>query len=302
MGRPFRDLRVFAVALLLLAGCATTENASPQEGRVILRAGTSATGGEMPKMSPGPEIRRLAVLAPAFDPFWHAVWLNPDRKGSPGGGAYAGLLTGVLIVQSVPVLIGFWPAAVGVVAGTTALGALGAQLDPAAHAKIASDDRSALVQAALDLAPDRLLRQSAAEALARRLGQAPLSIPWYPTWGPDTPGTDALADALGKGADGILDITLEAFGLAMGEEADTFGVFLRVRACLVEPASGGLRYERILEHGPGRPLTGLPRPTTYTLDFLALDQGRVLRHEMQETIRRMARILAEDPALPVRRR
>jgi hypothetical protein len=49
-------------------------------------------------------------------------------------------------------------------------------------------------------------------------------------------------------------------------------------------------------------LTGFPAPTTYTLDFLALDQGRVFRHEMQETIGRMARILAEDPALPVGRR
>jgi hypothetical protein len=242
------------------------------------------------------------MLAPAFDPLRQALWLNPDRKGSPMGGAYSGLLTGAMIVQTVPMLIGFWPAAIGVVAGTTALGALGAQLDTGSYAKIGSDDRGTLVQAALDLAPDRLFRSAVSEALARRLGQAPLSVPWYPTWGPDTLGTDGLADALGAGADGVLDITVEAFGLAMGEEADTFGVFLRVRTCLVEAASGELRYERILEHGPGRPLTGLPRPSTYTLDFLALDQGRVFRYEMQETIGRMAGILAADPALPVGRR
>jgi len=251
---------------------------------------------------PGPEIRRLAVLAPAVDPAWHAVWLNPDRKGSPARGAYAGFLTGALIVQSAPVLIAFWPAAVGVIAGTTALSALGAQLEPTTLAKTAPDDRSALIQAALDLAPDRLLRTALAEALATRVGRPPLSLPWYSTWGPDTPGTDALADALGSGADGVLDVTLEAFGLAMGEEADTFGVFLRVRARLLESASGGLRYERVLEHGPGQPIAGLPRSGAYTLDFLAMDQSRVFRQEIQETVRRMARVLAEDPALPIVRR
>jgi len=302
MARPFRKLFALALALLFLVGCATTESTSPQEGHVILRAGTSASGGGTPMVVPGPEIRRLAVLAPAVDPAWHAVWLNPDRKSSPGEGVYAGFLTGALIVQSVPVLIGFWPAAVGVIAGTTAIGALGAQLDATTHAKMAPDDRKGLMQAVLDLAPDRLLRQSVAEALGTRIGRPPLSLPWYPTWGADTPGTDALADAQGKGADGVLDVTLEAFGLAMGEEADAYGVFVRVRARLLEPVGGGLRYERILEHGPGRPIAGLPRSAAYTLDFLAMDQARVLRQEMQETVGRMARILAEDPALPIVRR
>lgn len=108
-------------------------------------------------------------------------------------------------------------------------------------------------------------------------------------------------DAREQGADGVLNVSLEAFGLAMGEEADTFGVFVRVRAQLVEPARGGILYDRVLEHGPGRPLRGLPRPVNYSLEFLSVDQARVFRQEIQDIIVRMARVVAEDPALPLAR-
>ena len=46
-------------------------------------------------------------------------------------------------------------------------------------------------------------------------------------------------------------------------------------------------------------MPGMPKPNAYTLEFLALDQARVFRHEMREVIGRMAAILAKDPALPV---
>jgi hypothetical protein len=248
---------------------------------------------------PGREIRRLAVLVPGVDPAWRVGWLEAKKKTQGAGGAYSGLLTGLFLVQSVPFLIGFWPAAVGVLAGTTAMGAFGAQFEPQTFVKMAADDRGTIVQAATDLNPDRLLRESTAAALAARTGRPPLSLLWHPTSGPDTPGTDPLADARGQGADAVLNVSLEAFGLAMGEDTETFGVFVRVRAQLVESAGGGLRYERVLEYGPGRPLTGMPRPATYSLEFLALDQARVFRHEMREAIGRVARIVAADPALPL---
>jgi len=294
-----RDVFTFTLLAALLAGCASTETGIPQEGRVVLQAGAAPSGSPSVVVVPGRQIRRLAVLVPGVDPVWRVGWREAKKETQGAGGAYSGLMTGLMIVQSVPFLIGFWPAAVGVVAGTTAMGAFGAQFEAQAFTKMTTDDRGTIVQAATDLNPDRLLRQSTAAALAARMGGPPLALLCYPTYGPDTPGTDPLADARGQGADGVLNVSLEAFGLAMGEDTDTFGVFVRIRAQLVESAGGGLRYERVLEYGPGRTLLGLPRPAAYSLEFLALDQARVFRHELQQVIARMARIVAEDPALPL---
>lgn len=302
MGRPFRDVLTSALAGLLLEGCASTGEVRPQEGQAVFQAGALPAGPPSAQIVAGPEIRHLALLVPAFDPTWNAAWTGGDRE-KPGGqrGGFAGFVTGLAIVQSVPVFLLVWPAAVGIVAGTTAMGALGQQVDSGALVDMDARDRQALLEAATTLRPDRLLRESLAKALATRMGRPPLSLPWYPPWGPDTPGTDPLADARGQGADGVLDLAVEAFGLAVGDEADTVGVFVRVRARLVGSASGGLRYERILEHGPGRPLAGLPRPPVHTVDLMAFDQARVFRQEAQEMIVRMARLLAEDPALPLGR-
>jgi hypothetical protein len=240
------------------------------------------------------------MLVPGTDPAWRAGWTEGDAKTKPGAaGAYSGLMTGLMIVQAVPFFVTFWPAAVGIVAGTTALGAFGSQLEDPTFGKMAADDRATILQAVADLRLDYLLRERTAAAITDRTGRPVVSVPWYATQGPETPGTDPLADARGQGADGILNVSLEAFGLAMGEDPETFGPFVRVRVQLVESARGGLRYDRILEHGPGRPLRGLPRPATYTMEFLAMDRARVFRQEMQDVIARMARVVADDPALPL---
>jgi hypothetical protein len=207
-----------------------------------------------------------------------------------------------MFVNTIPVTFLAWPIAAGMLAGTTAMGALGEHLDTGPFAQMDVADRAALLEAAALLRPDRLLREATLQALAARTGRSPLVLPWYPALGPDTTGTNPLADAQAQGIDGVLDLTVEAFGLAMGEEADTFGVFVRVRAQLFEPATQGLRYDRVLEYGPGRPLAGLPRPSTHTVEFLGIDQGRVFRHEMREVIARMARVIVEDPALPLGQR
>ena len=301
MGKLIRDVLTCALMAVLLAGCASTESVGPKEGQAVLQAGAAPHGSSDTVIVPGEVIRRLAVLVPGTDPAWQAGWLEVDKNMPGAKGAYTGLMTGLMIVQSVPFFLGFWPAAVGVVVGTAAMGALGAQFDSVAFGKLAADDRAMILQAVADLRLDHLLRESTTAALASRTGRPPLQILWFSTWGADTPGTDPLVEARAQGADGVLNVSLEAFGLAMGEENDTFGVFVRVRAQLVEPAGGRIRYDRVLEHGPGRPLRGLPPPTTYTLEFLSVDQARVFRHEMQDVIARMARVVAEDPALPVAR-
>lgn len=301
MGRPFRDLLTLALAAVLPAGCAPSESVQPMEGRVVLRAGGGPAGPSGGAILPGPAFRHVVILVPGVQPAWQVGWVDTgtSAKQPGGGGMYAGFLTGLVAVQSVPYLLAFWPAALGVVAGSTAMGALGAQLDSTSFSRMTADDRETIARTAPALGLDPLLRERTAAALAARTGQALRRLPWYPTYGPDTPGTNPLADARGESADGVLNVWLEAFGLAMGEEPETFGVFARARAQLVDAYGGGLRYERVLEYGPGRPLPGLPRPAAYTLEFLALDEARVFRHEMQEVIGRMAGLLAADPALPV---
>ncbi|MBI4572318.1 MAG: hypothetical protein HY713_03415 [candidate division NC10 bacterium] len=299
MGRPIRDALTFALAALLLAGCASTQEARPQEGQVVFRAGSAGAQRAGSGAAAGSAVRRVALLVPAYEHAWQAAWVESGHSTPGMGGGTTGFVTGLAILQAFPVLLLTWPAAVGVVAGMTAAGALGAQMDGGTLARIDLRDRLALLEAAVALQPERLLRQSVSEGLMARMGRRPLALPWYPTWGPDTPATDPFADARDLGADGILDLAVEAFGLAMGEDADTFGIFVRVRARLIEPVGGGVRFERVLEYGPGRPLAGWPRPAAYTVDLLAVDQARVFRHEMREVLLRVARVLAEDPALPV---
>lgn len=301
MDRRVRDALASVLVSLLLTGCASTGPVQTQEGQIALRAGAAGPGAAPAGVIAGPAILHPAVLEPASDAAWQVVWVETGGKGAGGGGqgTYAGLLTGLGFIRAVPMAVMTWPVAAGIIVGMAALGTVGELWDPGTFTEMDAGDRMALLEAAAVLQPERLLRESTAEALAARMGGSPFAIPWYAGWGPDTPGNDPLADARERGADGLLDVFVEAFGLAVGEEADTFGVFARVRARLLEPASARLRYERVLEYGPGRPLAGLPRPATHTLAFLTVDSARVFRYEMREAIVRMARILAEDPALPL---
>jgi hypothetical protein len=299
MGRGFEKILTSTLAALLLVGCATTEEAPSQEGRAIFQAGGAASSPLDVVVVPGPAIRQVAFPIPTPETAWQAEWLEPDKKGITGKGALSGLMTGLGFIQMVPASMIAWPVAAGVLAGGVAMGLLGEDLEPSVVAKLDVGDQEALREAAATLQPDRLLRQAVAAELAVRTGRPALFVSWQPAQGPDTPGTDPLAEAQKAGADGVLDLTVEAFGLAIGEDAISHGIFIRVRAKLIEVGSGRLRYERVLQHGPGGPMPGIPKPNTYTLEFLALDQARVFRYEMRDMIGRLAAILAKDPALPV---
>lgn len=299
-GRHIRAVLASILTPMLLVGCAHTEQARPEEGRVFFRVGATATGTSTAQAGGGPSLQRLGMLTPTFDPAWQAAWVEGDAKKKSGGeGAVSGFVTGITILQVVPIVFLTWPAAVGVVVGATALGALGQHLDNAPLGYVGIEDRATLLAAAASLHPDRLLRDAVANRLTDLTSRPPIPILWYPTWGPDTVGTDPLADARNQGADGLLELAAEAFGLAAGEDEKTFGVFIRIRARVVDPAGGGLRYERVLEYGPGQRLPGVPPADAYSVEFLAVDQARVFRQQVQVAIDRMARALAEDPALPL---
>ncbi len=287
---------------LFFTGCAPVAQQRQAEGQVVFRAGIQRADAGADPSIPGPFLRRVAILIPAYEPARTADWVQADRKGSGGGGAMVGLGVGMTILQSTPLLLLTWPAAVGVMAGTSLLGAVGEATGDTPFAAIDAADQASLSEVANRLRPEPWLRQDVREALARRMGEPPVDLRWYPSLGPDTPGTDPLADARQQGIDGLLNLVVESFGLAAGDDAGSFGAYVRIRSQWIETATGRIRYERVLEYGPGRAMPGLPRAADYTLGLLAMDQGLVFRQEVRQAIAGLARILVQDPTLPIARK
>ncbi len=295
-------LRRGLTALLVVAlgaGCASTDKGPPPEGRVILQTGSAEAETPPPTIVPGPVLRRPALLVAGYEPGRQAAWIEGERKGDMMAGAQAGMTAGMAFTQMVPMFVTAWPIAAGLIGGMTLMGLLGVQFDNSTLASLDPQDRTLLAEAATRVQPNQVLQETAADRLARRVGRPPILVVWQPTLGADTSGTDPLADARDRGADCVMNLIVERFGLAHGSEEDTYGIFVRVRAQLVEPQEGRLRYERIVDYGPGHPVAGLPAPRAHLFEFLALDEARPFRHELREMVMRLAVLLVEDPALPL---
>jgi hypothetical protein len=295
-------MRWFLAGLLAAGfgtGCASTEKGPPPEGRTIFQAG--GTGAEVPPPTilPGPVLHRPALLVAGYEPGQQAAWIEAERKGDVMAGAQAGLTSGIAFAQMMPMFVSAWPIAAGVLGGMTLMGILGVQFDNSSFPRLDPQDRAILVEAATRVQPSQVLNEAAASRLTRRIGRPPVVVLWHPTLGADTSGTDPLAEARERGADSVMNLIVERFGLAHGQDEDTYGIFVRVRAQLVESREGRLRYERIVDYGPGSPVVGLPAPRAHLLEFLALDEARVFRHELREMLVRVTILLAEDPALPL---
>ncbi len=292
-----------ACSVLLLAilgvACAGPTPSRDSEGTPVFRAGQAGPAPEAAMTSPGPTLDRLGVLLPGDDPTRQAAWVTRDPGRSAGSGTATGFTTGVGIIMGAPVILLFWPAAVGVVVGSTILGAAGEISQDPSQYRIAPPDRAAILEATTGLRANRLLQTSMAEALQVRTGRAVVLVPVREAQSPETSGGDPLVEARRQELDGWLDVRVEALGLAAGAEPETFGVFLQVRARIVEARDGRLRYERVLSYGPGQPVEGLPRPASYSLAFLAVGQASVFRYEVTQALGQIARHLAADPALPI---
>jgi hypothetical protein len=287
------------LVLALGAGCASTEKGPPPEGQVILQAGGTQADAPPVTIAPGPVLHRPALLVAGYEPGRQANWIEGEQKPDIMAGAQAGMTAGMAFTQMVPMFVAAWPIAAGLIGGMTLMGVLGVQFDNSALARLDPQDRTLLAEAATRVQPNQVLQEAAADRLARRLGQRPIQVVWQPTLGADTLGTNPLADARERGADSVLNLVVERFGLARGQEEDTYGIFVRVRAQLVEPREGRLRYERIVDYGPGHLVPGLPAPRAHLFEFLALDEARPFRHELREMVGRVAGLLADDPALPL---
>ena len=296
-----RLVRLFVLPPLigaLLLGCGNS--APARRGDVAFRSGSPA-GESGTRVVEGPALRRPGVLVPVYAPTWQSAWLDKTAAHPVIQGATAGMLTGLAIVQVAPVALMFWPAAAGILVGATAMGMVGGAQPEPPNPLMPLSDRRVIAEATAALRPDQLFRDAMARALAERTG-APLPVvDWLQTWGPDTVGTDPLAEARARGLDGVFEFTLEGIGLAVDDEPEMFGVFAQVRVRALDARDGAVRYERVLSYGPGQPVDGFPKPDTHTVEMLAINDGLVYRHIAGETLRRLARLLAEDPALPLAR-
>ncbi|MFB3818498.1 MAG: hypothetical protein ACE147_12590 [Candidatus Methylomirabilales bacterium] len=294
-------MRAALLGLLVAAlapGCGGSGPARPPEGSLAFSAG--GVQAEQPaRVVPGPAFRRPGLLVPGADPAWQSAWLDKTREAPALTGATVGFRAGLSVLMAAPAALIFWPAAAAVVGGAAVLGATGALAEGDASAqRMSPPDRQVIAQATATMQAHRRLRESLALALARRTGGAWPGVPQAPAHGPDT-GAAFLAEAKRRGLDGLLECSLEAIGLAAGPDRETYGVFAQVRLRALDGGDGRLRYERVLSYGPGRPVEGLPPAEIYTIEMLAMDQGRVYRHLAAETLRRMAGLLAADPALPL---
>jgi hypothetical protein len=284
---------------MALDGCGDTRPARQPEGSVAFSASSAPQTENLTYTLPGPPFQHPGMLVPSQEQPRHPVWVDENQEDPLLKGATAGMTTGVGFMMITPMAMAFWPAAVGIVAGSVAMGMLGvAQSDPADE-RLSPPDQAVIIAATKEVQPDRLLRESLREALRSRARDSLPTILWQQAGGVEADGTDPLADALSRGLDGLLECAIEALGLAAGDERDIFGVFIQVRIRALNARDGKVRYERVLRYGPGQTVAGLPRPDFHTVEFFATDQGRVYRQVTSDAIRRIARVLAEDPALPL---
>ncbi len=296
---PTQQALVLLLTAILLAGCGDTRPARQPEGTVAFRSGSGPASAGRSFVSPGSPFQRSGMLVPAHQQTWQAEWIEEDREHPLLQGATTGITTGLGLLMITPMAVLFWPAAAGIVVGSTAMGMLGATQGQSADLRLSAPDRTVIVEATKKLEPDRLFREAMEQALRRRTGEPLPAVTWRTPEGPDTAGIDPLAEARARGLDGVLDFAIDALGLAAGEERDTFGVFVQVRVRALDARDGQLRYDRVLSYGPGHTVAGLPRSDFHTVEFLAADQGRVYRQVASDAIRRLARVLAEDRQLPV---
>jgi hypothetical protein len=296
--RRARTPLVVLMVAAVLVGCGDTRPARQPEGSLAFRTGSGPQSDNQTFTIPGPPFQHPGMLSPAHEPAWQSTWVETDQEHPLLRGASTGMTTGVGFLMIVPMAVTFWPAAVGIMVGSTAMGLLGVASADSTDVRMSPADRTVIAEATARLQPDRMFRASMGEALRRRAGSSMPVVVWHQALSAET-GTDPLAQARQQGLDGVLDFAVDAIGLAAGEERDTFGIFLQARVRALDTRDGRLRYERVLAYGPGRAVEGLPWAEFHTLEFLAADRGRVFRQVASDAISRIARALAEDPQLPL---
>lgn len=211
-GTPFwasRSSRLCLVALLvptLLAGCEVARPTRQPEGTIAFQGGSSLQAANQTHVVPGPPFQRPGMLTPTRQQAWKSEWVEPDKKEHPMmRGASAGMTTGIGLLLITPMAATFWPAAVGIMAGSIAAGMLGGSLAGNGDVRMSPPDQAVILAATEKLQPERLLRESFEQALSRRSAAPLATVAWDSTQGPDTTATDPLVDVRDRQLDGVVE-------------------------------------------------------------------------------------------------
>ncbi len=213
-----RILPVLLLAVAALVGCGDTRPARQPEGSVAFHTGSGPQAENLVYTLPGPPFQHPGMLAPSQEQPRQSVWVDEDQEHPLLKGATAGMTTGIGFMMVTPMALTFWPAAVGIVVGSTAMAMLGVAQSDSADVRLSPPDQTVIVAATKEVQPDRLLRESLRQALRNRARDALPIVLWQLAGGVESDGTDPLAEARARGLDGFLECAVEALGLAAGEE------------------------------------------------------------------------------------
>jgi len=164
-------LLVPLLAATLLVDCGDTRPGRQPEGTVAFRSGSGPESASQSYVVPGPPFGHPGMLVPAHEQAWQAAWTEEDREHPLLQGATTGMTTGLGFLMITPMAAAFWPAAVGIVVGSTAMGMLGVTQTTSTDVRLSPPDRAVIVEATKKLQPDRLFREVMEQALRGRTGE-----------------------------------------------------------------------------------------------------------------------------------
>ncbi len=297
---PRRVLAAVSGLALLAQSCAgsiTTPNF--REGEEVLRAAPQGAGlrPAEPLKTTEP-IRTLAILTvgddAAYLPNWNPRTAFSDATGREGMGV--GFISGLNLLSMLPLFVATPPVIGGLIGLATAVGGIaGAAQAGQGHWKPTADHMA--LEAALGrLRPQAEVRDRFREEV-ERITRGPAPVVARPADEPKTQPADYAALAKGAGADAVADLRVVAFGLAGGDMAFSLGVFAGVRARVFRAADGLLIYDKVIAQNQDVPLPDAPPPGSYTMELMAMDDGRVFRHEIAQALKAIAHTIATDPDL-----
>jgi hypothetical protein len=269
------------------------------EGEQVMRAapqGPEPSAAE-PLKSAEP-IRTLAVLTAGdevvFVPNWDPRTAYSDPTVREGMGV--GFLTGMNLISLLPLFVAT-PVVVGGLLGlATAVGGIaGATQAGQGHWKPTADQK-AMENALGRMRPQADVRERFREEV-QGIVRGPAPAVAQPAAGPNGQPVDYAALAKDAGADAVADLRIVAFGVAGGEMIFSLAVFAGVRARVFRASDGALIYDKIIAQSTEAPLPDSPPPSSYTMELLAMDDGRVFRHEVGQALKAIAHAIATDPDL-----
>ncbi len=279
------------------AGSITTPVFS--EGEPVMRAAAPdagpAPGGALKSAE---RIRTLAVFTAgeevAYQPNWNPRTASSEPTTWEGMGV--GFLTGMNLVSLLPLFV-VTPVAVGGLIGlATAVGGIAGATAPGQGSWKPTADQKALEAALGQMRPQAEVRERFREEV-EGIVRGPAPAVAQPAADPNGQPVDYAALAKGAGADAVADLRIVAFGVAGGEMIFSLAVFAGVRARVFRGSDGALIYDKVIAQSTEAPLPNATPPASYTMELLAMDDGRVFRYEVSQALKAIAHAIATDPDL-----